>query len=97
MAAAAGGMMIATYSALTGLLVGKERDRALGTVAACGGMASACGTLVGGVLTAWLGWRPKPPRCGPPRHPRQMLHAHQAQRAQPHHGLVHRFRYRARL
>lgn len=53
----AGGMMIATYSALTGLLVGKERDRALGTVAACGGMASACGTLVGGVLTAWLGWR----------------------------------------
>ena len=53
----AGGMMIATYSALTGLLVGKEQDRALGTVAACGGMASACGTMVGGVLTAWLGWR----------------------------------------
>jgi MFS family permease len=53
----AGGTMIAAYSALTGLLVSKERDRALGTVAAFGGMASACGTLVGGVLTAWLGWR----------------------------------------
>ncbi|MGW5743656.1 MFS transporter, partial [Amycolatopsis sp. NPDC003861] len=54
--AGAGATVIAVFAAATAL-PGRERSRALGTIAAAGATASACGTLLGGAVTAWLGWR----------------------------------------
>ncbi|GAA4864860.1 MFS transporter [Saccharopolyspora rosea] len=54
--AGAGTTVIAVFAAATAL-AGQHRLRALGTVAAASATASACGTLVGGAVTAWLGWR----------------------------------------
>ncbi|WP_186382396.1 MFS transporter [Amycolatopsis rhizosphaerae] len=54
--AGAGATVIAVF-AVAGALPGRERIRALGIIAAAGATASACGTLVGGAVTAWLGWR----------------------------------------
>jgi MFS family permease len=52
----AGATVIAVFAAAAAL-PGRERLRALGVIAAAGGTASACGTLLGGAVTAWLGWR----------------------------------------
>ncbi|MFD0547672.1 MFS transporter [Streptomyces mexicanus] len=54
--AGAGATVIAVFAAATAL-PGRQRIRALGIIAAAGATASGCGTLVGGVVTAWLGWR----------------------------------------
>jgi MFS family permease len=54
--AGAGATVIAVLAAATAL-PGRERVRALGIVAAAAATASACGTLLGGAVTAWLGWR----------------------------------------
>ena len=54
--AGAGATVIAVFAAATAL-PDRERGRALGTIAAAGATASACGTLVGGVVTSFLGWR----------------------------------------
>jgi MFS family permease len=54
--AGAGATVIAVF-AVAAALPGRERLRALGMIAAAGGTASACGTLLGGAVTAWLGWR----------------------------------------
>src|SRR5436309_600059 len=54
--AGAGATVIAVFAAAAAL-PGGERLRALGMIAAAAGAASACGTLVGGAVTAWLGWR----------------------------------------
>lgn len=42
---------------LTLFAEGPERNRALGVLAAMGGLGGAVGTVLGGVLTSWLGWR----------------------------------------
>ncbi|WP_211190904.1 MFS transporter [Actinomycetospora sp. TBRC 11914] len=49
----------ATIAAVTlpGALPARARLRALGAVAASAGTASALGTLLGGALDAWAGWR----------------------------------------
>jgi MFS family permease len=54
--AGAGATVIAVFAAAAAL-PGRERLRALGMIAAAAGTGSACGTLVGGAVTAWLGWR----------------------------------------
>lgn len=54
--AGAGATVIAVFAAATAL-PGRERIRALGVVATASATASACGTLVGGAVTTWLGWR----------------------------------------
>ncbi|GLZ53909.1 MFS transporter [Actinomycetospora sp. NBRC 106378] len=54
--AGAGATVIAVFAVATAL-PGAERARALGVVAAASATASACGTLLGGAVTAWLGWR----------------------------------------
>ena len=54
--AGAGTTMIAVFGAATAL-PRRERIRALGIIAAASATASACGTLLGGAVTAWLGWR----------------------------------------
>ncbi|MFF7091917.1 MFS transporter [Streptomyces rubradiris] len=54
--AGAGATVIAVFAAATAL-PGRQRIRALGIIAAAGATASGCGTLVGGAVTAWLGWR----------------------------------------
>lgn len=53
----AGAMVISGYATIAARLDGAERGRALAIVAAIGTTASACGTLLGGLLTAWPGWR----------------------------------------
>lgn len=53
----AGALVISSYATVTARLDGADRARALGIVAATGATASACGTLLGGLLTAWPGWR----------------------------------------
>ncbi|MGV9352175.1 MFS transporter [Streptomyces misionensis] len=55
--AGAGATVIAVFAAATAL-PGRQRIRALGIIAAAGATASGCGTLIGGAVTAWLGWRP---------------------------------------
>ncbi len=52
----AGATVIAVFATATAL-PGRERPRALGIIAAASAAASACGTLLGGAVTAWLGWR----------------------------------------
>ncbi|WP_410672267.1 MFS transporter [Amycolatopsis sp. cmx-4-68] len=54
--AGAGATVIAVFAAATAL-PGRDRIRALGIIAAAGATASGCGTLLGGAVTAWLGWR----------------------------------------
>lgn len=54
--AGAGATVIAVFAAATAL-PGRERIRALGIIAAASATASACGTLLGGAVTACLGWR----------------------------------------
>jgi MFS family permease len=54
--AGAGATVIAVFAAATAL-PGRERIRALGIVAAASATASGSGTLLGGAVTAWLGWR----------------------------------------
>ncbi|MEU7041683.1 MFS transporter [Streptomyces varsoviensis] len=54
--AGAGATVIAVFAAATAL-PGRHRIRALGIVAAASATASGCGTLLGGAVTAWLGWR----------------------------------------
>lgn len=54
--AGAGATVIAVFAAATAL-PGRERLRAFGIVAAASATASACGTLLGGAVTAWWGWR----------------------------------------
>ncbi|MFI6047313.1 MFS transporter [Nocardia sp. NPDC051321] len=54
--AGAGATVIAVFAAATSL-TGRERSRALGIIAAAMATASACGTLLGGAVTVWLGWR----------------------------------------
>lgn len=53
----AGALVISGYATIAARLDGAERGRALAIVAAVGTTASACGTLLGGLLTAWPGWR----------------------------------------
>jgi len=53
----AGGNVITSYATVDGRVDGDSRLRALAILAAFGGTASGAGTLVGGVLTQWLGWR----------------------------------------
>ncbi|PPK63719.1 MFS transporter [Actinokineospora auranticolor] len=50
-AAAAFALLLALFPA------GPGRDRALGVFAAMAGAGGAAGTVLGGVLTGWLGWR----------------------------------------
>ncbi|MGW7560946.1 MFS transporter [Streptomyces sp. NPDC054757] len=54
--AGAGVTVVAVFAVATAL-PGRERTRALGIVAAASATASGCGTLLGGTVTAWLGWR----------------------------------------
>jgi len=54
--AGAGATVIAGFAAATAL-PRRERLRALGMIAAASATASACGTLLGGGVVAWLGWR----------------------------------------
>ncbi|KAA8879693.1 MFS transporter [Nocardia colli] len=54
--AGAGATVIAVFATATAL-PGRERIRALGIIAAASATMSACGTLLGGAVTAWLGWR----------------------------------------
>jgi MFS family permease len=54
--AGAGATVIAVFAAATAL-PRRQRVRALGIVAAASATASGCGTLLGGAVTAWLGWR----------------------------------------
>lgn len=54
--AGAGATVIAVFAAATAL-PGRARIRALGTIAAASATASGSGTLLGGAMTAWLGWR----------------------------------------
>lgn len=52
-----GGALIAGYALVDGRLTGPDRTRALGLLAAFSGTASGTGTLLGGAVTQWLGWR----------------------------------------
>ncbi|MFB8282681.1 MFS transporter [Nocardia colli] len=54
--AGAGATVIAVFATATAL-PGRERIRALGIIAAASATMSACGTPLGGAVTAWLGWR----------------------------------------
>ncbi|MFD5823936.1 MFS transporter, partial [Lentzea sp. NPDC060358] len=54
--AGAGATVIAVF-ALATAVAHPERTRALGVIAAVSATASACGTLLGGAGTEWLGWR----------------------------------------
>ncbi|MEU6973060.1 MFS transporter [Kitasatospora aureofaciens] len=54
--AGAGATVVAVFAAATALPV-RQRIRAVGIIAAAGATASGCGTLFGGAVTAWLGWR----------------------------------------
>ncbi|MDL5157575.1 MFS transporter [Actinomycetospora termitidis] len=54
--AGAGAATIGAFT-LPGALPARARLRALGTVAAATGTSSALGTLLGGALDAWAGWR----------------------------------------
>ncbi|MEU6483672.1 MFS transporter [Streptomyces sp. NPDC046887] len=54
--AGAGATVIAVFAAATAL-PGRQRIRSLGIIAAASATASGCGTLLGGAVTAWLGWR----------------------------------------
>lgn len=54
--AGAGATVVAVSAAATAL-AGRQRIRALGIIAAASAAASGCGTLLGGAVTAWLGWR----------------------------------------
>ncbi|WP_406635494.1 MFS transporter [Amycolatopsis sp. WGS_07] len=54
--AGAGATVIAVFAAATAL-PGRQRISALGIIAAASATASGCGTLLGGAVTAWLGWR----------------------------------------
>ncbi|WP_030406026.1 MFS transporter [Streptomyces albus] len=54
--AGAGATVIAVFAAATAL-PGRRRIRVLGLIAAASATASGCGTLIGGAVTAWLGWR----------------------------------------
>ncbi|OKI02306.1 MFS transporter [Streptomyces sp. CB02923] len=54
--AGAGATVIAVFAAATAL-PGRQRIRALGIIAAASATASGCGTLLGGAVTTWLGWR----------------------------------------
>ncbi|WP_405550455.1 MFS transporter [Streptomyces sp. NBC_01171] len=54
--AGAGATVIAVFAAATAL-PGRQRIRALGIIAVATATASGCGTLLGGAVTAWLGWR----------------------------------------
>ncbi|MFF9558895.1 MFS transporter [Streptomyces albus] len=54
--AGAGATVIAVFAAATAL-PGRQRIRVLGMIAAASATASGCGTLIGGAVTAWLGWR----------------------------------------
>ncbi|WP_258053168.1 MFS transporter [Streptomyces sp. Ru73] len=54
--AGAGATVIAVFAAATAL-PGRQRIRVLGIIAAASATASGCGTLIGGAVTAWLGWR----------------------------------------
>ncbi|HEX7304323.1 MFS transporter [Lentzea sp.] len=54
--AGAGATVIAVF-ALATTVPRPERTRALGVIAAVSATASACGTLLGGAVTEWLGWR----------------------------------------
>ena len=55
--AGAGALVISTYASIAARLEAGERPRALAVVAAAGATASGAGTLVGGLLTTWPGWR----------------------------------------
>ena len=59
MAQGAGAAMLspAALSLVTTTFLGAERNRALGVWSALGGLGSAAGVLVGGLLTAGPGWR----------------------------------------
>src|SRR3954469_5473096 len=54
--AGAGATVIAVFAAATAL-PRRQRIRALGIIAAASATASGSGTLLGGAVTAWLGWR----------------------------------------
>ncbi|MFI6122890.1 MFS transporter [Streptomyces sp. NPDC051064] len=54
--AGAGATVIAVFAAATAL-PRRQRIRALGIIAAASATASGCGTLLGGAVTTWLGWR----------------------------------------
>ncbi|MCO5967678.1 MFS transporter [Actinoallomurus soli] len=54
--AGAGATVIAVFAAATAL-PRRQRIRALGIIAAASATASGCGTLLGGAVTAWFGWR----------------------------------------
>ena len=54
--AGAGATVIAVFAAATAL-PRRDRIRALGIIAAASATASGSGTLLGGAVTAWLGWR----------------------------------------
>ncbi|WP_374158377.1 MFS transporter [Mycobacterium sp. G7A2] len=53
----AGGMIICVYACIAQVLDRRGRVRALAAVAVCQATASGSGTLIGGLLTAHLGWR----------------------------------------
>jgi len=53
----AGGGVVVSYATVEERLDGSERLRALAIIAAFGGTASGTGTLVGGTLAEWVGWR----------------------------------------
>ena len=55
--AGAGALVISTYASVAARLEAGERPRALAVVAAASATASGAGTLVGGLLTTWPGWR----------------------------------------
>ncbi len=55
--AGAGALIISSYATVNARFDGAARGRALAVVAAVVTTGSGCGTLIGGLLTAWPGWR----------------------------------------
>lgn len=55
--AGAGALIISSYATVNARFEGAARGRALAVVAAVVITGSGCGTLIGGLLTAWPGWR----------------------------------------
>jgi len=53
----AGGMVICIYACIDQTLDRRGRVSALAAVAVCQATASGCGSLIGGLLTHYLGWR----------------------------------------
>lgn len=50
-------MLPTTIAIVSTAFPGRDRGRALGTMGGAAAVAGACGPVLGGALTSWLGWR----------------------------------------